>query len=75
VRPWDSEILGSLIVQISRTVARSQLGARIRKVGEVLMSKEAFLGIDISKDQLDVHIVPQNAAFGCKRDGKGIPKP
>jgi len=36
------------------------------------MSKDTYVGIDVSKDEMDVHIVPQNRAFRCKRDDKGI---
>jgi len=36
------------------------------------MSKDIYVGIDVSKDHMDVHIVPQNTAFRSKRDDKGI---
>jgi transposase len=31
-----------------------------------------FVGIDVSKDRLDVHILPDGAAFSVARDGKGL---
>jgi transposase len=31
-----------------------------------------FVGIDVSKDRLDVHVEPSGAAFAVARDGKGI---
>jgi transposase len=32
----------------------------------------AYVGIDISKDHLDVHILPQDEFFTVERDGKGL---
>jgi transposase len=31
-----------------------------------------YIGIDVSKDRLDVHIVPEGTAFAVARDGKGL---
>jgi len=31
-----------------------------------------FVGIDVSKDRLDVHVCPSGEAFGVSRDGKGL---
>lgn len=31
-----------------------------------------YVGIDVSKDRLDVHVLPSNLAFAVARDGKGI---
>jgi transposase len=36
------------------------------------MAKEIFVGIDISKDHLDVHVLPDNVEFSCTRDEKGL---
>jgi transposase len=33
---------------------------------------EQFIGIDVSKDWLDVHILPQNEAFSVARDAEGV---
>jgi transposase len=33
---------------------------------------EAYVGIDVSKDRLDVHILPQDEAFNVERNGKGL---
>ena len=33
---------------------------------------EHFVGIDVAKDQLDVHIRPGGEAFAVGRDGKGL---
>lgn len=33
---------------------------------------EVFVGIDVSKDRLDVHVLPQGEAFAVTRDGKGL---
>jgi transposase len=31
-----------------------------------------FVGIDVSKDRLDVHALPSGEAFGVARNGKGL---
>ena len=31
-----------------------------------------YIGIDVSKDRLDVHILPEGTAFAVARDGKGL---
>jgi transposase len=31
-----------------------------------------IVGIDVSKDRLDVHVLPQRAQFVVARDGKGL---
>ena len=33
---------------------------------------EMFVGIDVSKDRLDVHIRPKGESFAVSRDGKGL---
>lgn len=33
---------------------------------------ESYVGIDVSKDRLDVHILPQDEAFAVERNGKGL---
>jgi transposase len=33
---------------------------------------ENYVGIDVSKDRLDVHILPQGEAFAVERNGKGL---
>jgi transposase len=34
--------------------------------------EEQFVGIDVSKDRLDVHLRPQGEAFAVARDGEGL---
>jgi transposase len=34
--------------------------------------EQVFVGIDVSKDQLDVHVRPSGEAFAVTRDGKGL---
>lgn len=34
--------------------------------------EETFVGIDISKDRLDVHVQPEDEAFAVARDGEGL---
>ena len=31
-----------------------------------------YVGIDVSKDRLDVHVRPSGEAFAVSRDGKGL---
>jgi transposase len=31
-----------------------------------------YVGIDVSKDRLDVHVLPDGAAFAVARDGEGL---
>jgi transposase len=39
---------------------------------ERLAASPAFVGIDVSKDRLDVHVCPSGEAFAVPRDGKGL---
>ena len=32
----------------------------------------ADVGVDVSKDRLDVHVLPEGGAFAVARDGKGL---
>lgn len=34
--------------------------------------EETFVGIDVSKDRLDVHVLPAGEAFAVARDGEGV---
>ena len=34
--------------------------------------EQVFVGIDVSKDRLDVHVRPSGEAFAVPRDGKGL---
>lgn len=36
------------------------------------MSNEVFVGIDVSLDRLDVHVLPEKASFSFQRDPQGI---
>lgn len=33
---------------------------------------DTYVGIDVSKDRLDVHVLPQDEAFSVERNGKGL---
>ena len=33
---------------------------------------QRFIGIDVAKDRLDVHVRPSGEAFAVARDGKGL---
>ena len=34
--------------------------------------EQTYVGIDVSKDRLDVHVRPGGQAFAVSRDGKGL---
>ena len=34
--------------------------------------EQTFIGIDVSKDRLDVHVRPSDEAFAVARDGVGL---
>ena len=36
------------------------------------MEQEIFVGVDVSKDRLDMHVLPANEAFSVARDAEGI---
>ena len=57
------------VVQMTRTVAWAGCRARIRKDGKM---DKVFVGIDVSKDRLDVHVQPSGEAFAVARDEAGI---
>ena len=57
------------VVQMTRTVARAGYRARIRKDGTM---DKVFVGIDVSKDRLDVCVQPSGEAFAVARDEDGI---
>ena len=39
---------------------------------ERLAATPTFIGIDVSKDRLDVHVVPSGRTFTAQRDGKAL---
>jgi transposase len=46
-----------------------------RKVSPHLQGRgmmESFVGIDVAKDKLDIHVRPEGQAFAVARDGKGL---
>lgn len=45
---------------------------RIYKAGILHMLEETFVGIDVAKDQLDVHVLPKAAHFTTNNDVNGI---
>lgn len=59
-------------MQKARTVAWTCSKVRIHKDGKLHMHKEVFVGIDISKDRLDVHLLPEGVHFAVKNDAEGI---
>ena len=54
----------------TRTVARAARRARISKDG--IMGEAVFVGIDVSKDRLDVHVRPQAERFAVGHDDKAL---
>src|SRR5215470_831266 len=51
----------------------SRLGRKASPVAQGGVKMDAiFVGIDVSKDQLDVHVRPSGEAFAVARNGKGL---
>jgi transposase len=51
----------------------SRLGPSPHLQGRVMdEQRSVFVGIDVSKDRLDIHLRPTNEAFHVWRDGKGL---
>jgi transposase len=70
-RPPGSSIAGCSRVRIPNS-RLDPFGVRIHKDGKLHMHKEVFVGIDISKDQLDVHLLPEDVHTAVKNDAEGI---
>src|ERR1700756_53197 len=51
----------------------SRLGRNASPIAQGGVKMEAiYVGIDVSKDRLDVHLYPSGEAFVVSRDGKGL---
>lgn len=50
----------------------SRLGREASSIAQGRETMGAYVGIDVSKDRLDVHILPQDEAFFVERNGKGL---
>jgi transposase len=72
--PSKSEVPRPPVPEGTRTVAWAASRARIRKDGSwnATRASPSFVGIDVSKDRLDVHVVPSGRTFAAHRDGKGL---
>jgi len=69
VRKTGGELGAPPVVQSTRTVGRAGYRARICKDGNM---DKMFVGIDVSKDRLDVHIQPSGEEFAVARDDEGL---
>lgn len=69
-----SPIAGSpeAVVQRARTVARTILRVRIRKEGRLHVAEQVFVGIDIAKDTLDIHVLPSHQKWQYPNDARSI---
>jgi transposase len=36
------------------------------------LSESTFVGIDVAKDKLDIHVIPGNESFSCHSDDEGL---
>src|ERR1700690_1882109 len=43
--------------------------------GRVEKMEARYVGVDVSKDRLDVHGLPEGGAFAVARDGQGLAEP
>src|SRR5512134_3471741 len=59
-----------LAVPMTRTVAWAGCRARIGKDG--IMDRSVFVGIDVSKERLDVHLRPTGERFVVARDDEAL---
>jgi len=50
----------------------SRLGRKASSIAQGRDTMDAYVGIDVSKDRLDVHILPQDEAFSVERNSKGL---
>jgi transposase len=53
----------------------SRLGTSPHRGGRVMDVKtrsDCFVGIDVSKARVDVHVRPEGTAFGCVTDPEGL---
>src|ERR1700733_13272187 len=57
------------------STSNSRLGRKspvAQGMGRVETMEARYVGVDVSKDRLDVHVLPEGAAFAVARDGKGL---
>jgi transposase len=55
-----------------RTVASAEaIRARMRKEGIPYMTTQAYIGIDVAKEKLDIHVLPHGHSFTVANDEKG----
>ena len=52
--------------------SNSRLGRKASSIAQGRDTMGAYVGIDVSKDRLDVHILPQDEVFSVERNGKGL---
>src|SRR5882672_10147008 len=50
----------------------SRLGRHASSIAQGWVTMGTYVGIDVSKDRLDVHILPQDDAFTVERNGAGL---
>src|SRR6185437_1521854 len=50
----------------------SRVGRSASPVEQGRVRMDAYVGIDVSKDRLDVHVEPSGESFAVARDGEGL---
>ncbi len=50
----------------------SRLGRKASPDAQERVMDRIFIGVDVAKDRLDVHVLPSNEAFAVARDGEGL---
>ena len=50
----------------------SRLGRNVSSIAQEWVTMGTYVGIDVSRDRLDVHILPQDDAFTVERNGAGL---
>src|SRR5271169_5665424 len=72
-RPWVFEPAPQLgRPSVCPSTSNSRLGRKSPFAQGRGKMELRYIGIDVSKDRLDVHILPEGTAFAVARDGKGL---
>jgi len=50
----------------------SRLGRKASSIAQGWEKMDVFVGVDVSKDRLDVHVLPQDESFSVERNGRGL---
>ena len=69
VRPWGSKGPGRLVIEPEQSLGPDFPSPHLQGRD---MTGKTFVGIDVSKDRLDVHVRPGGMCFAVSRDAAGL---